>query len=187
MPIFKGSSKQGKIYVGETKIGKVYKVDTLVYQSAVKLLGSTLNRDDAYYRMWLFNTWSQSSMIFFKYVGYDFVVEQIVGTLGASGSYIRATASSFLNKTYKETIYLNGLKFYIYSSPETEDDHYMEAIVPPGTVVGDILYFTGRHGSESGSRFPVQITDNTFTGNQFSSSYVGTRNTGRDVNFEYKA
>lgn len=49
MPIYKGSTKIGKIYRGSTKIGKVYKGSTLVYQSKNPMFYATGQFDTSTY------------------------------------------------------------------------------------------------------------------------------------------
>ncbi len=76
MPIYKGSTKIGKIYHGSTKIGKVYKGSTLVYSDAHKLCKQS--------NVYAFSPVKVGSPIF-NYLG---KITAINGTIGNNGSTI---------------------------------------------------------------------------------------------------
>lgn len=132
MPIFKGSTKQGTIYVGGTKIGKVYKGSTLVYSGGEKQILLYPIGSNSY----TLGYPSPNSNLIFTNAN-NIYLTAISGTIGNTGSSI--TISTGQSATYSGNSFTdsNGNLFYIYQYYGSMG--YDHAFVSPKQKLGDYI------------------------------------------------
>lgn len=117
MPIYKGSTKIGKIYYGSTKIGKVYKGSTLVYSGGEEIIPITKILQSTYSYSIVGNlepnkTYASDS------TNFTHKLQSINGTIGESGSTITTFSDTAQFSTElkfnKQITDSNGRLFYVY-------------------------------------------------------------------------
>lgn len=150
MGVYFGSAKLDKVYFGSTSIGKIYYGNTLVFEKNKNLklyVSSYYEYTSGKYTYYdvggLLGSWSTTGYVIYctykhKYnpdssVYKDSKIYLVSGTLGASGSKVGSSSSS--HASYRQSLTINGLTYYIYHGDSGIGDPIM--FVLPGSVVNN--------------------------------------------------
>lgn len=189
MPIYKGSSKTGKIYRGSTKIGKIYKGSTLVYSSAPKFLvqGSDYTTYAGCSYVYTIGEPKVGDYCFHCYLlPYGTTLSKISGVIGVSGSSITISTG---NTSSGNPLAFNWEGFIFYRYKFNFNDLIPWCVlVSPKQKVGDIVILGV--GSADTSNIPYKIT--SISNNKLSAqlsnagSPITADITNTPVNYTYR-
>lgn len=188
--IYKGSQKEGKVYIGGTKIGKVYKGSSLVYQSqkSLRLYGYGNVSDTSIYYLIGGTTTSNPYLAMVNSsepgIAGKVTITSITGTLGQSGSSATVTfysGSSSYNSTgkYSATYNINNVILYRYLV-DNSSITYRVFWVMEGSTVGSYALYTRWINVNYGFGFPSSVGSDTFTYYWEKYQTSGTRNSSLD-------
>lgn len=120
-----GNSKIGGVFIGASEIAKIYQGSTLIFENCKKIpaYGYTFGEN---YNQYLIGSNSTSGVLGNVTLC---TLSTVSGKLGASGSTIKVTNSSYSSAgnnslTYNTTKTYNGVKLYVYKYQNTSSYFY---------------------------------------------------------------
>lgn len=158
--IYKGSQKEGKVYIGGTKIGKIYKGSQLVYQSqkSLRLYSYGINTGALCGMIGGFTT----SFPYFQGTSngeYYSTLTTINGTIGQPGSSISRGGQS-TTYGYNSSHWVNGILLHFYlGGTGVWRGHW----VFDGSTLGSTVLYCHYNNTDYTLGYPITANESTIT------------------------